>query len=132
MKLNIRTVPQCEHRFTTIGDWWERDGTLEVRISYLPDWRWQIGVLVHELVEWIYCKRRGITSDECDRFDRFYEEQYRSKVIPVEKEAGYDKRCPYHRGHVWGDRIAWLVEWLLGVDQKARRKHTAPLLNEKL
>lgn len=137
MKINIYTVHQRQHRFTTIGDWKleyhprqpmpgrHRNAhplvprELTLWITEMPDWRWWISVLVHELVEVCYCMVKGITNKECDDFDAFYEAEYDAGRIPRSQEAGYDKRCPYRVGHVWGDRVSWVVDKLLRTDQKA-------------
>jgi hypothetical protein len=140
MKINILTIQQSEHRFTTIGDWkieyagitrkcgrfvrsegitdFTRPKELTIWITEMPDWRWWISVLVHELFEVCYCMVKGITNKECDEFDAYYETQYDAGLIPRSQEAGYDKRAPYHVGHVWGDRLSWIVDKLLRTNQK--------------
>ena len=149
MKINIFTIKQHEQRFTTIGDWkilystitrrvggrkhegvidLTRPNELTIWITEMPDWRWWISVLVHELVEVCYCMLKGITNKECDDFDAWYETQYDAGLIPKSQEAGYDKRCPYRVGHVWGDRISWAVDKLLKTDQKAMYKHFDTLM----
>lgn len=114
MNIYVRCIPQDQHRFTTIGDWWEDGDVLEVRISAELDWRYQFAVLFHELIEFGICKVAGITTVECDAFDALFEREYEFGKWPRSVEAGFDKRCPYRRGHVWGSRFERLVIFLLG------------------
>lgn len=115
----VRVVKSSEQPFCTIGHWmYDKEGNLLILITKMKDWRYEFGVFIHEIVEWALCEYKGITVEECDKFDELYEEGYRTGKIPVKKEAGYDKHCPYHRGHVWGDRISWVIMVLLGVNWK--------------
>lgn len=119
MNINIEIIPQKEHRFTTIGDWWvDENGNLQVKISKMADWRYEIAVLFHELIEFFICKHLGITTEECDEFDAFYETQYEQGIIDRSKEAGFDKRCPYRKGHIWGARFERMIVFLLGASWK--------------
>jgi hypothetical protein len=119
LKINVKTIPHREHRFTTCGDWYEdENGVLQIRITdyklAFPElsnkeaWMYEAGVFIHEIVEWLICEWMGVKTPECDDFDRKYEEMYTLKQIPKSQEAGYDKNCPYHRGHVAGDIASWL------------------------
>ena len=113
MNIVIKSIPQAEHRFTTIGDWWEEGDSLQVRITEM-DWRYQFAVLFHELIEFSMCKARGITTAECDSFDALFETEYESGKWPKSVEAGFDSRCPYRKGHIWGSRLERIVIFLLG------------------
>ena len=119
MNINLKIIPQDEHRFTTIGDWWvDEKGVLQMRISKMADWRYEVAVLFHELIEFFVCKHLGIETKECDEFDLFYETQYEKGLIDRSKEAGFDKRCPYQKGHRWGARFERLIIWILGASWK--------------
>jgi hypothetical protein len=115
MKINVLSIPQARHRFTTIGDWWV-DGadTLQIRISEEISWQYQVAVLFHELIEFFICKAMGVGTEECDAFDLLFEHEYYIGKWPKSVEAGFDKRCPYRRGHIWGYRFERLTIWLLG------------------
>lgn len=118
--ISILTIKQKDHRFTTIGDWKLElpDRKLTIWISEMPVWKWWISVLAHEVVEVAWCMYHGVSNQACDDFDAWYEKEYEAGRIPKSQEAGYDKRCPYRPGHVWGDRVSWVVDKLLRTDQK--------------
>jgi hypothetical protein len=115
--LNLEIRPVSEQRFTTLGDWWQReDGSYTITVSEMDDWRHVFLVLAHELTEWAITRHQGVTSAECDAFDSMFEEEIRAGRWGVEIEAGFDRRCPYRKGHVWGCRAERLFSWLLGVN----------------
>jgi hypothetical protein len=42
MRINIEVIPHEQQRYPTVGDYWMEDGVQQVRISGLPDWRYEI------------------------------------------------------------------------------------------
>jgi len=96
-----------------------QDDTLFIQISEEICWQNKIAVIFHELIEATWCMSKGITTAECDGFDDLFEREYEAGIWPKSVEAGFDKRCPYRKGHIWGSRFEWLVLWILGADKKA-------------
>lgn len=125
-QLIVNWIRQEEHRFTTTGDWqtWEpaswndENNPLTVTVTRLPDWRYTMCVCFHELIEACWCKLHGVTTEECDRFDEYYEGLYKSGKAPVDKDAGDDRSCPYFRGHQWGKLFERIVAFVLKVKWK--------------
>jgi hypothetical protein len=116
MKINLKIVPVKEMPFTTLGHWFDTEDGVTILIAELPDWRYTIAVLFHELIEWAVSHQRGVTTEEADAFDQFYEDGYAAGRINPAREAGFDKKCPYGLGHRWGARMERLVIWLLRAD----------------
>lgn len=119
MNIDIQFIPHSKHKFTTIGYWFMTDmedaggETLHIQISRELEWKYRIAVLFHELIEVTICMASGITTEECDRFDAMFEYEYSIGRWPKSVEAGFDKRCPYRKGHIWGTRFERLVIFLL-------------------
>jgi len=117
MRINIKFIDQKDHKFTTIGHWFETyehgDVILNIQISKMF-WKYQMAVLFHELIEVAICQSKNIHTVECDIFDAMFETEYEAGVWPKSVEAGFDKRCPYRVGHIWGSRFERVVIWLLG------------------
>lgn len=125
----IVLLPISAQRFTTLGDWWEdENGIFTIAISEMSDWRYEFLVLIHELTEWSICFATGVSSKDADEFDRLWEENIKAGLVSIETEAGFDKACPYHRGHVWGARLERLFCWLLGANWKSYVKACDDLL----
>jgi hypothetical protein len=95
--------------FTTLGYWWfdepQNKGTLNIEVVKLSDWRFEAAVWGHELIEILYCKIVGVTTEQADEFDAMYERGYANGSIPKSREPGHDPKCCYHWGHMMG--VAW-------------------------
>jgi hypothetical protein len=123
-------------RFRTVGYWsWDKPdnkGILTVEVCKMSDWRFELAVWGHELIESVYCKLFHVTTEEADKFDQMYENGYNAGTIPLEKEPGHDPSCPYHRGHMMG--VAWeyicvyglLASWTKYVSECDRLMRIAP------
>lgn len=72
----IDTVPHADQRYDTPGDYWvDGQGRWHIRVSELGDWRYELLVTVHELVEMALCEHKGITQQEIDAFDIAFEQR---------------------------------------------------------
>ena len=94
---------------TTVGFWaWsepKNKGTLLIQCAAMTSCCHELAVFGHECIEALYCWLRGITTEDCDKFDAFYEAEYEAGRIPKTQEAGHDPRCCYHWGHMAG--VVW-------------------------
>ena len=71
MEIHIKTIPHDTQRYPTVGDYWTSSaGVEEVRVSEMPDWRYEALVAVHELIEMILTKHRGIAEESRDNRER--------------------------------------------------------------
>jgi hypothetical protein len=118
MNIDIHFIPHKEHKFTTIGHWFFEHGVLHIQISQELYWKYQMAVLFHELIEAAMCRAADITTEECDQFDAVFEIEYAQGIWPKSVEAGFDKRCPYRKGHIWGSRFERAVIFLLRASWK--------------
>lgn len=115
----VKALPIEMQRFTTLGDWLEiSPGCFEIRISHMTNWKHEFLVLIHELTEWAICQAMGVSTEEADAFDAMWEREIEDEIQSIYKEAGFDLRCPYRRGHVWGCRMERLFCWLIQADWK--------------
>jgi hypothetical protein len=94
MKITLST-DEC--RFNGIGDWPSYD---DIRVIPLGNWEYESLILIHELVESLICRKRGITAEIVDEFD---------KDFLGEGEPGDDPNCPYRKAH----QFATLIEMAL-------------------
>lgn len=95
--------------YTTVGYWrWDQPnnkGCLHVYVTKMCDWRFELAVWGHEIVEILYCWLFGVTTEKADEFDNYYEAEYEAGRISPTEEPGCDPKCPYHWGHMMG--IVW-------------------------
>jgi hypothetical protein len=114
MNIMIRTVPHEQQRYPTVGDWEINDSernepadSMRITVSDLGDWRMEALVAIHELVEALLCKWRGITQAMADEWDW---------AAAVETEPGDDPECPYRNEQFVATTMERILATELGVD----------------
>lgn len=119
LNITIKSIPHKEQRcYGNIGDYWEENEgrELQVRVSALSDWRYEFLIVIHELIEYYLCKRKGIDELAIQSFD---EEWYNQEELGIKHdvtEAGDDPAAPYHWQHVTATAIEHVLAYLLNVD----------------
>lgn len=127
MKIIIETIPHETQRYPTCGDWYyEPDGTLVIKVSDLGDWRREALVAVHELVEVLIAKHKGITVQQVDEFDTAYEKDRQQRLEAAQTQAekelilidepGDAPGCPIGREHSVASGVERILAALLEVD----------------
>ena len=112
MRIQIETIQHAAQRYSTAGDWWwDPDGTLQMRISELPEPRYSALVMMHELTEALLCRDRGITAEEVDAWD-----MGPGKDLD---DPGEDPRAPYHKEHDAATVIERVLAHEMGVNWNA-------------
>lgn len=104
LRIVITTVPHSRQRYETIGDWYyQENGDLHIVVSELGDWKKELLIAIHELVEVSLCKARGITQEAVDKFDIEYE----TNRLPTDSisEPGDSLDAPYHKEHIYAGVI---------------------------
>lgn len=100
MNIIIKTVDESEQRYDTAGDWQVQGNDLYITVSKQESWKEEVLIGVHELIEAILCKNRGITDEEVTEFDKHFKK---------EGEPGDAPDAPYRKEH----HFATIVEMLL-------------------
>jgi hypothetical protein len=133
--VTVSTIPHNKQRYATTGDWIynKAGGLLTVYVSDMGDWRFNLLVGIHELVEAVLCVRDGVEQKEIDAFDQVYEELRARKLdgdsgqhpwaelqplfdrITADSEPGDDPEAPYHRQHCIATAVERMLCPFLGV-----------------
>ncbi len=109
----IFTIPHKLQAYPTVGNWqFTKDGVIVIFVSELSDWRHEMLVAIHELVEATLCKNRGITEAQVDAFDMAYE---KNRTNGDNSEPGDNPYAPYHKEHFFATNIERLMAGELGV-----------------
>lgn len=103
----IRSIPHNNQRYDTSGDYVETNlgkvDVCEITVSELNNWKMEALVAVHELIEYILVKDKGIKIKDIDKFDIDFENKRKKGNMD---EPGDDKKAPYYNEH----QIAILFE----------------------
>lgn len=106
MKIIIETIPHGRQRYPTAGDWYLADGELKIRVSKLGNWRYEMAVAVHEIVEALLCMNNGVSEADVDVFDVTYR---------GEGEPGDDAAAPYSNEHCFATAVERMLIAAFGV-----------------
>lgn len=116
MRIVIDTIPHDQHRYPTVGDWWfDADGSLQIRVSEMGNTDYEVLVGVHELVEVLLCKKRGISDEEVSAFDKAFEACRTEGNVD---EPGDEPAAPYHHEHGFATGVERLLASALEVNWK--------------
>ena len=116
MNIRIETIEHNEQRYETCGDWmFDEKGDLLIRVSSMKNWKYELLIALHELVEVVLCKDRGITDDVVCAFDKAFEEK---RALGNVDEPGDDSLAPYKKEHFFATNIERLMSEEISVDWK--------------
>lgn len=118
MRITIETIPHADQRYPTCGDWLyigEPPTELRIRVSGMDDWRLEALVAVHELVEALLCRDRGISGRQVDEFDQWFDRP-REWDSYTPDEPGDHPMAPYRAEHNFATGIERLLCAAFGVD----------------
>jgi hypothetical protein len=90
------------------GDWYTRNEIDYVDVAEAKDWRSELAVLVHELIEMEMCHHAGISEADVDFWDK----------ICSASDPGSNRYSPYHKEHMACKEIEKLVCKKLGISWK--------------
>jgi len=117
IRINAFSIPHEEHPYPTVGNYWiDADGVLQIRTSELSDWRMELLICVHELIESSLCRHRGITDAEIVRFDEKFEAERARGLHENDAEPGFDQRAPYRTEHTAATGLEMTLAAMLDVD----------------
>lgn len=119
MNIVIKSIPNSEQRYPTVGDYWrDADGTLQIRVSKMSDDRYDLLVALHELIEVTLCEHRGIKEEDISKFDIEFEKEREEGKHTLDDEPGWDPRAPYGKEHAYAESIERNMALQLEVDWK--------------
>lgn len=122
LTLGVATKPYKAMRYSTAGDWrWRYDPFIgdwlhEIDVAALPDWRMEACVAVHEIVEALLCRHRGISEEAVTAFDRQHEADMRAGIARMTAEPGDDPKAPYFSEHAFAMKVERMLADEFGLD----------------
>jgi hypothetical protein len=115
--IHINIIPHKLQRYNTPGDYYfDESGDLIVNISDTGDDFANELILIHELVEEMLTRKRGITEPEIMAFDELYEKERAEGKHTADEEPGWDDRCPCKKEHSFAEAIERLCANEVGLD----------------
>lgn len=116
MRVVIETIDHKDQDYPTVGNYWtDEKGDLQIRVSEMNDFFYCGMVAVHEFIEWLLCKKAGITEKEITDFDLKFESERKEGNLD---EPGFDKNAPYRNQHCFATSVELGMCALAGIDFK--------------
>lgn len=117
MNIQSKTIKHSEQKYETVGDYFKDGDNWQFRISDMKNTDYEFLVFIHEVIECYLTQKRGITEKSITEFDKEFEKvrEYFPKIIG-DQEPGHMVNAPYHKEHVFAEKIEKLVAEELGVD----------------
>jgi hypothetical protein len=112
--ITANTIPHEDQRYDTAGDYIDL-ASGEVRLLFISEMGntdYEFLVLIHELIEQHLCLKRGIPEPVIADFDIKYSGEH-------SENPGLDPAAPYHKEHMFAERIEEMVGKELGIDMEA-------------
>lgn len=132
MNVSIKVIPHNDQAYETPGDWrFTENGDLNIFVSELGDWRQEMLIAIHELIEVCLCKQRGIAQADVDEFDIQFEKDRRNGIHGPNDEPGDDPAAPYRKEHFFATNLEALISAELGVDWNQYEKAVYALEQKK-
>ena len=111
-----KTIKHRMQAYCTVGNYFKRRGRIHFRISKMGNEKYEALVLLHEIVEYILVKERGISLKEIDKFDIEFEIDRELGLHSETEECGDSPNAPYFAEHQFATRIEKIMAKELGVD----------------
>lgn len=104
--VSITVVQPNLMRYRTVGDWQVSGGALAIQVADTGNWKYNILVGVHELVEVILCVNDGVSEKKVSNFDLAHQ---------ADDDPGTHPKAPYHKQHLIAMSVEMMLAALLGV-----------------
>lgn len=119
LRILAKTIAHRKQRYPTVGDYFNKGKTTHFHISIMRNWKYEVLVLVHEIVEWSLIRARGIPISEIDMYDMAFE----ARRLPDDfREPGDCELAPYHKEHKFATFVEGILATQLGVDWETYEK----------
>jgi glucosamine 6-phosphate synthetase-like amidotransferase/phosphosugar isomerase protein len=113
LNTEIKTIPHLRHRYPTVGDYYEEYGVRKIFVSDMKNEKYEFLVSIHEQIEEILTRLRGIKEEAIKEFDERYEA---NRPQGDKSEPGSSVHAPYIREHLFATFIEQAIAIELGVN----------------
>lgn len=99
-KIVIEIIPHDQQRYPTAGDWaLDENGVMQVKVSNFGLEIENFMVAIHEVVELVLLRHRGVTDKDIDKFDFEFEQRVKKGEAGRNDEPGFASDSPYIQEH---------------------------------
>lgn len=118
----IKSVSLKDARYITLGDYFFENGIRNFWITRTNDDLMDDLILLHEFVEEVLTRHRGIREEDILKFDLWVEEEVKAGRYPDDAEPGEHEKSIYKKEHLFAEKIERMVAKELNIDWKEYSK----------
>ncbi len=111
----LEVISPDKQRYDTPGDW-VPGKPARIVSSKMEKEDYEFLILLHELIEYHLCKKKGITDEAVVEFDKKFEEDRKEGKHSAMEEPGNSPQAPYRDEHVFATKLERLMAKKLSVD----------------
>lgn len=119
-EINIRFIDGKDQRYPTCGDYWETPYSYEFRITRQDNPDKNLLILLHEMIEYALCAKRGITEEVITNFDLEWNKKAESSTDwyadDIADEPGNEPSAPYVKEHRIAENFERLFAEYMQID----------------
>jgi hypothetical protein len=108
-RIIIEHKPFSKMRYSTVGDWYDKEGNIHIDTILTDDWRVNISIAIHNLIEKFLCDNSNVKGEDVDKYAMNHH---------LEDDPGLNPDAPHHDQHMLADRIERLIHTELGLSRK--------------
>jgi len=113
----IESIHLCDQRYETLGDYYyDKDNIRNFKISKTGNDLYDDLIFIHEFIEEVLTRNKGITEEEIMKFDLKVEEDIENGKLPIETEPGDLIDSPYRLQHKIAENVEKLILEHLDID----------------
>lgn len=122
-RIVVDVVDHASQRYATAGDWQFKGEELHISVSRTGEELDPILVAVHELVEAVLCRHRGISQELVDSFDMAFD---------GDGEPGEQPSSPYRKEHAAADVVERFLALEIGLNWQEYSDRIDSLFKEEV
>jgi 5-methylcytosine-specific restriction endonuclease McrA len=123
VKYVMKVIPHHWQDYPTVGNYFHiKGGTIVIFCSDMKNDKYHQLIFAHEMFEVALVIARKIKIKDIDKFDMQFEKDREIGLHSPEDEPGHNRRAPYHKEHVFAEKMERAFAKALGVNWKAYDK----------
>jgi hypothetical protein len=116
IKTVIKSINLEDQRYETLGDYYIKDGIRTFAITKTGNDLYDDLIFIHEFIEEVLTRNKGITEEQILAFDLQFEEKIKNGEVGEDEEPGEQIDSPYRQEHVIAELIERLIINHLNID----------------
>lgn len=114
----IESVDLKDQRYLTLGDYMHKDGVRYFKITKTGNDLYDDLILIHEMVEEVLTRHKGIKEEDITKFDMWFEQEINAGRQNDDAEPGSHPDAPYVHEHMAAEIVEALMLNHLGISLK--------------